>query len=359
MRAQENPDLDDTERAELRGKIRAFMAEHPARAPFAIRVLDWTDAHATRAGHLFSSTRFRFTFSAALLILVVGGGTSYAAQTALPGDALYPVKIGINEKIAAAFATSPEDHVRLDAQLTERRLQEAETLAATGKLSAADGAQIETSLNLATADFDTQVAVLATSSESGAAVATDAQSALEATLAAHSQVLAEISQAVPKASVSVSQLQASLRENITAMRSVRAKVEDQFAASTSVSVETAAQTSSQDAHQASDAVQALVQQVATNLGASSSAAVAARASRVEEVVAAGEAHMNHGSYKKALGAFQSAISAAQQTKTEVDATEQLKEAVPSLTLPTAATTIDTGDSESGIDATSTSKNTSN
>ena len=34
-----------------------------------------------------------------IIILIIGGGASFAAEQAVPGNLLYPVKISINEKV--------------------------------------------------------------------------------------------------------------------------------------------------------------------------------------------------------------------------------------------------------------------
>src|SRR5262245_19259786 len=38
-------------------------------------------------------------FAVIAIIALLGGGTSFAAQGALPGDTLYPIKVNVNEKI--------------------------------------------------------------------------------------------------------------------------------------------------------------------------------------------------------------------------------------------------------------------
>ncbi len=74
--------------------------------------------------------------TAALLIaIMIGGGTSFAARDAVPGDVLYPVKIEVNENVKSALAVSSESEARLQAHLVETRLAEAEKLATEGKLT--------------------------------------------------------------------------------------------------------------------------------------------------------------------------------------------------------------------------------
>jgi len=85
-----------------------------------------------------------------VIMLIAGGGTSYAAEGAVPGDFLYPVKIEVNENIKSVLAISNEAEARLQVQLAEERLVEAETLAERGKLTAEASADISSRLKVHT-----------------------------------------------------------------------------------------------------------------------------------------------------------------------------------------------------------------
>ncbi|MFP3898912.1 MAG: DUF5667 domain-containing protein [Dehalococcoidia bacterium] len=63
-----------------------------------------------------------------LTLSILGGGTAYVAQTSLPGDALYPVKLGTEE---AAMMLAGDDVARAERALgfAERRVREIEALA--------------------------------------------------------------------------------------------------------------------------------------------------------------------------------------------------------------------------------------
>src|SRR5258708_36151599 len=78
------------------------------------------------------------------ILLVLGGGTSFAAQSALPGNPLYTVKVNVNEKVEGMLSLSDEAKANWEAVLAGRRLTEAENLAAQSKLDAQTRAQLET-----------------------------------------------------------------------------------------------------------------------------------------------------------------------------------------------------------------------
>lgn len=80
----------------------------------------------------------RMTFAGLLLVMVAGMGTaSAAAQNSLPGDALYPIKLSINEKVETLLAPDNAAKVAVQVRLAERRVDEAQTLSAQGRLDAA------------------------------------------------------------------------------------------------------------------------------------------------------------------------------------------------------------------------------
>lgn len=98
--------------------------------------------------------------SAILIIaLLFGGGVSLAAESALPGSILYPVKVSVNEGVRSAFATG-ENQVRWDMRRVERRIAEARELAEKGRLDAEVRANIETRMSAHTEDFEKNIEAL-------------------------------------------------------------------------------------------------------------------------------------------------------------------------------------------------------
>ena len=86
-------------------------------------------------------------FAGVLAIFLVGAGTASAAEGALPGDWLYPVKINVNEQVELALAQGSQQKVAVEALLASRRVQEAQTLAAEGRLDATTTDEIVQNFN--------------------------------------------------------------------------------------------------------------------------------------------------------------------------------------------------------------------
>lgn len=86
----------------------------------------------------FSSGSLRFAGAFAVLVVAALGGSSALAHDALPGDALYSVKIHLNENVERTLAPSPLAKAIVDINHAEERLSEVELLAAKGEADSTD-----------------------------------------------------------------------------------------------------------------------------------------------------------------------------------------------------------------------------
>ena len=118
--------LSDTERASLRGKLLSEMTQ--------------TSLSVTSRrlySRALTRNRLKKTMPIALLIaLLMSGSVSYAAEGSAPGDVLYPIKIHVNENVRGALAVSDIAKAKLEVDLADRRLKEAEQLESEQRLDA-------------------------------------------------------------------------------------------------------------------------------------------------------------------------------------------------------------------------------
>lgn len=124
-----------------------------------------------------------------VIIVLAGGGVSFAAENALPGDVFYAVKVGFNEKFVSAFAVNTEAKAAWSARVAERRLEEAAKLAAEGRANA------ETDATLAAAFEESSNAVAVqvkqAKAEGNLSGAITVTSRFEGILKAHEEILAK------------------------------------------------------------------------------------------------------------------------------------------------------------------------
>lgn len=134
--------LDSDAKEDMRQHLLSYMKENPART---------TD---DGSRHLLPKQQHRlFPFMlnlqqsmstmALMIIAMLAGGTVFAAQEAIPGDPLYPIKLHVNEQIEAALTTDEEDAANLELTLAERRVDEAVRAEAQGRLNTETNEQIE------------------------------------------------------------------------------------------------------------------------------------------------------------------------------------------------------------------------
>ena len=129
-----------------REKTRALLSEYVKMRP--IRASE-PAIESAPAYNRFSTFFMRHSMPAfaAVLVIAVGGSTAAAAEGALPGDILYPIKVHVNEEMRATLAVSPKAKADWAVDRAERRLEEAATLALSGELNEVTRAEIDTGLD--------------------------------------------------------------------------------------------------------------------------------------------------------------------------------------------------------------------
>lgn len=225
--------LTDQERAEMRSEIRFFMAEYPVRRTFLERLFSKTQSSVPGV------TYMQPALAGFLIVLLVGGSTTYAAAEALPGDLLYPIKVSVNEPIVGALAISSEAKAKWNATLAARRLGEAGTLALEGRLTPEARAIIEDNFEKQTEAFEDNTEAL-TREEDRVEVAADVQSYMEVSLKAYADVLSELTE-ISEAEPELRPILEKVESRVLAVESARASTEEVIAAKVGKDIEAAAE----------------------------------------------------------------------------------------------------------------------
>jgi hypothetical protein len=305
--------LTESERISMRNNVVSFMEAHPVRQPLAIRIRETAITYI----QYFNSGAMRPVSFAFALVLVVGVGTSYAAEGALPGDPLYAVKVHFTEKVQGAFAISTTEKVEWNAELLERRLTEAETLAAEGKLTSDASAEIGERITVTAKDFNTHAEALA-ESEEGTVVAASAQSRVEAAFVGHERVLAALAREIPDSEPKIRPVLALVRAHAEVAETARANTERTIASKKASSVRTAATDSRHVADSTLGKVRIKAAQNTTSAADASTSALA-----VEQAINAGDEELKAGNYTEAFGTYQAALRAARAVEVNLDAEARL------------------------------------
>ncbi len=306
--------LSENERIQMRNVLRSVMAEHPLQTSGGYTRFETVLSY-------FDSSALRPVGFAFALVLVVGIGTTYAAETALPGDPLYAIKVGLTEPIQGVLAVSPVAKAEWNTQLLSRRLEEAATLASKGDLSDTNRASIENQIALKARDVNDSVEELK-STDGGIAAAASVESDLEASLVGHERVLTGLSVDLPKQAPSIAPLLNKVRIQAESTNSKRKSTEHAFVAKNDTTTVRAAATTQQK--NARDQVKQIRVLAATKrLQASTTVEASTSAQEIEDAIVNGEQKFNEGKFGEALSTFQATIRAAKAVEVNLDAEDRL------------------------------------
>jgi hypothetical protein len=228
--------LSIEEKASIRASILSFMEYHPIKS-----VIGGEELRQVNQRSLLSKFNFNSFMPIALVIaLLLSGSATFAAERAMPGDFLYPVKVNVNEEVRGMVALNTEAKAEWEAKRAERRLEEAEKLALSGEIKVEVMQKLEQKFNQLAEKAEARITKLEDAGKVEAASKLNAS--LEARYEIHERVLAYMT-ASTTASSSVELIPLGLlvsnkvqnaekvRERMEASMSERSEVEIEAAAS--------------------------------------------------------------------------------------------------------------------------------
>ncbi|MDB5225475.1 MAG: hypothetical protein JWL87_427 [Candidatus Adlerbacteria bacterium] len=168
-----------------------------------------------------------FIALAAALVLALGGGASIAANQSLPGDALYGVKVNVNENIDTALSFSAQSKAESHIGAIETRISEVQKLSAGGSLSA--DAQADINANIEAHAQAVMEAVADLQAKGDYAAAAEVAAKFQSSMTEHASILVQAqgnADANARAAVApvISKVQATLNaaSNLSASASANA-----------------------------------------------------------------------------------------------------------------------------------------
>ena len=285
--------LTAEEKAQAKHILRAQMALQPLAKP---TLLGWR-------------LLFKPLTLVAVVVLLLSGGVSLAAEKALPGEFLYPVKVNFNEEMRALWAISATAKANLDTELATRRLEEAEKLSAQAKLSPQVRVQLETKFQAHVERVKTQVAKVASQdTEAAAAVTAD----FEASLKAHNQILTELSGTNKRQAQELQPILVKVMVEQQVASDERVKADKKTAAR--ADVEAVAEGRREAAKNKIEEVEGFIQKQTERSGVEVMARAKARLAQARKLFAEGEAKLFAEDYNAAFKLFGQAHTTAQEAK---------------------------------------------
>ncbi|MBI3019922.1 MAG: RNA polymerase sigma factor [Parcubacteria group bacterium] len=184
-----NISFSKNEKKEMRERLEEYAKFHPVRMEESARLLGQKSPFYDFSLLLFLRKR-TMPIILILALMFGGGGVSYAAEGAVPGDALYQIKVKVNEEVRDLVALTPEAKADWESRLVERRLEEAEKLAAGDALDPAKQAVIEEKIAEHIEKVESRLAKV--EEKKDIARASEISSNLETVLRAHGEVFVKI-----------------------------------------------------------------------------------------------------------------------------------------------------------------------
>jgi len=145
------------EKADLRLKLQFLMKERPL-------PLTKSKTHSKKVSpyyHYFSWFHVQYIPAFIMFIIFVGGGVSFAAEGALPGDPLYFVKTRFNEEVRGSIILNPTLKAQWELSIANLRLNEAQKLADEGRLSVESKIELNNNFKMHSDNFDSKLEELA------------------------------------------------------------------------------------------------------------------------------------------------------------------------------------------------------
>ncbi|MBP9816728.1 MAG: hypothetical protein KBD05_01750 [Candidatus Pacebacteria bacterium] len=293
--------LSDAERSAMREvlltRMRATAAEPRIPSPY---------------GGIFMTLTFQRTtaFLAVFAVLVSSaGGVSLAAEDAVPGDAMYALKVNVNEPLYTLTAVTPSAKAAVATSRAERRLKEAEVLAARGSLDETAVAELSERFHDSADEAASHIEEL---SDTAPEKSIDASVELESVLSAHGRIIDDI---IAARNGDTEEALAMLRVDIAEKKEKVALERDE---SDVPSKEASEHVLADAARDAEVAVRDLAER-SEGLTAEDSLAIGNRVALITEAIDSGKA-------KHELGAYQGAVADFARAKTAIGVGKRLLEA---------------------------------
>jgi hypothetical protein len=163
--------LRASEKAELQSRIVAFMEYHPLPAAVKAKPVPKGSKVTPEPYRLIAIPRAylrNFAGATALFMVVM---IPALAESAIPGDILYPVKVNFTEEIRSTLSTNSYEKVVWETTRLERRVSEARLLAQAGKLTGEAEAEVLAAVQVHSQEAQRQIETLRTTDADGAALA--------------------------------------------------------------------------------------------------------------------------------------------------------------------------------------------
>ncbi len=320
-----NQNLTKQEKEQIKHHLISYMEANPVRNSEVQRHKVWHEKFRSLLYKLNPKNMYALLLKPASMVIsgviVFTGGTGIAAQQSLPGDALYPVKVG-QEEVRSWFALSTEAQAELSLELAEERLREAEELAVKGELTAEKRADLEARFNDRMKDAYDDMAVLRGDEKYESAA--DFSSRVKTQLNVHTKVLEGISIKDEKGKPEVDNLIIKVKTKLSENDEKEKEIKSEFEAQEDTKLQVSAEGKLKAAENKIAEVENFIENKREEVTTGARVEALAKVESAKSLVAEGKVKLEAGAYAEAFNLFQEAHSISQEAKLTIQAAANLK-----------------------------------
>ncbi|OGY38722.1 MAG: hypothetical protein A2391_00620 [Candidatus Brennerbacteria bacterium RIFOXYB1_FULL_41_13] len=261
----------------------------------------------------FLNLFFKPVFAASLITALLVGSTSALAETALPGMLLYPIKIRVNEQVKEFLSFSSDAKAGWNIKIAERRLTEAEKLAAKGGLSFEIKTEISSRLTENFERFEINVKKIEESKKNDKIVL-EINSDFEAVLEAHENILSQFSVLESKQKQEIKDLIGDVGVSVKRVAEMRRVQETLIASSTGLDIEMAARDKQKTARSEVEEAVRLLSDNQAHFEIEAYFKAGERLGEANKKISEGDRVMSEGKFGEAFTKFQEAMRTAQNAR---------------------------------------------
>ena len=320
--------LGDKEKSQMKDELLLFMKNNPVRHQDIPR-LQYQKSFRTSWSNLTPQFKFFFkTMTTAIVAIILAVTTSFAADSSLPGDLFYSVKLNVNEKARTMLAFSEEAKANLEIKNAILRLKEAEKLAVKNELNAETGAQIESNFKAQAKKVEQRIIEFKTKENFKAAA--DVSANFETALSAHEKILVQITAGSSEVKAVINPVVIQVKENLNMAAQAKVQTEESFSqrvnaeAGAKVEAQAAAEGKLKAAQNKIEEVEKFIENSKTRLSAEAFIEAEAKVKTAESAIVEGKARMEAEAFAEAFILFQKALQTAQEAKILVETDLELE-----------------------------------
>jgi|GEM_PF-3159970 len=266
-----------------------------------------------------------YALAALALVVVMGGGVALAANSALPGNPLYPIKLNVNEKVLSWLATSSEEKAQLHITLAKKRLQEVEKATANGSFDEKAAIQAKVSFNKHVSAAEDSINAIG--KEQGTELSANLNSGFESLLRAHVQIMGNLiaeHKDDGKDKEAIKDFQANVDDRINSVVKENTEDQEKIFSSNASNMASYAQSKFADAQKKIQETTNFVTEKKRNLSEEAFEAALANIVTAGNLIVKGQQKVQQQEYRNAVLFFQKAVNVMGETQIGVLTNEKVK-----------------------------------